>query len=77
MAYIFLYNVELFPSNVRGFTMGIMIFLFNMISTSIPFMGILTDKLHLHFMTCLLPYGLIAFIGSFKLPETFNKTLEN
>ena len=76
-AYCFLYNVELFPSHVRGFTIGVLAFLFNMGSTAIPYLGILTDWLGLHFLSCLAPFGLMGLVASCYLPETQKQILKN
>lgn len=76
-SYCFLYNVELFPSHVRGFSLGLITFFFNLISSAIPFFGVLTEKLGVHFITCLMPFSLLAFVASKYLPETLNKVLDN
>lgn len=76
-AYCYLYSVELFPSNVRGFTMGVLIFFINLSSSAIPYLGLLTDHLGLHFLTCLLPFSLLALVASCFLPETHNQILKN
>ena len=77
ICYVFLYIVEIFPSHVRVITNGVLIFTLNVTSSSIPYIGLVTDQLGLHFMTGLFPFAVIAFIACFFLPETKDKILKN
>lgn len=75
--YIYIYNTELFPSNVRGFSVGVFTFFGTTIASLIPFIGVLTDKMGVHFLSGFVPFALLTFIGCFFLPETLGKTLQN
>ena len=77
VGYIYTYNTELFPSTVRGFSVGLFTFVANASSSMIPFIGQATDSLKIHFLSSFLPFSLLAFGGSFLLPETLNKILLN
>ena len=77
LAYCFLYAVELFPSHVRGFTMAVLIFFINLSTSVIPYLGVFTDRLGLHFLSCLLPFSLLSLVASSFLPETQNQLLKN
>lgn len=76
-SYCFLYNVELFPSHVRGFTVAVMFVLANMGCAAIPYFGVLADRLGLHFLTCLLPFAVLGLLASCFLPETVDLMLQN
>jgi MFS family permease len=75
--YIYNYITELFPSNVRGFAGGIFSFVGTLTTSFIPYVAVITDKLGVHFVCGFLPFALVAFLGSFIMPETMNKPLKN
>lgn len=75
--YIYIYNTELFPSNVRGFSVGVFTFFGTTIASLIPLIGVATDKLGVHFLSGFVPFAMCTFIFSFFLPETLNITLQN
>ena len=76
-SYVFQYNSELFPSHVRGFTIGSATLVSNFVSAGVPFLGSLVEARGIHFVSILTPFALLAFVGAFILPETVNKKLEN
>ena len=77
ICYVFVYIVELFPSHVRVFTNGALVFILNLMSSLTPYFGLATDKLGLHFMTSLFPFAVAACAACFFLPETKDKILLN
>ena len=73
----FPYTTELFPSTVRGFVTGLWTVIGNFFASLIPYIGLLTDKMQVHFLSGFVPFALFAFVMSFFLPETIHDTLQN
>ena len=49
----------------------------NIFNSLIPYMGLITEKMHVHFLSGFVPLALVSFVMSFFLPETINKKVEN
>ena len=73
----FPYTSELFPSTVRGFATGFWVVVGTSFSSLIPYIGLLTDKIGVHFLSGFVPFALLGFVMSFFLPETIHDTLNN
>ena len=62
---------------MRGFVCGVMNCIGNFSASLIPYMGVLTDYLGVHFLSGFLPLSFMTFVFSFFLPETMNIKVEN
>lgn len=49
----------------------------NLVSSLLPFMGTFSESHGVHFVADLAPFALLAFVGSFFLPNTLNKRLKD
>ena len=72
---MFLYNTELFPTKVRGFTSGFTTLGSRQMCALIPFIFRFCEKFNLHPFTIFIPVASMALIGSLFLPETKNRKL--
>jgi len=75
--HVFPYTTELFPSTVRGFATGFWSIIGNLSGSLIPYMGVFTDKMHIHFLSGFMPLAFFSFVMSFFMPETMHDTLQN
>lgn len=71
------YTTELFPSTVRGFVIGFWTVAGNLLGSIIPYVGLVTEKMKVHFLSGFIPFSVLAFAFSFLMPETINDTLQN
>ena len=74
---MYIYASEMFPSNLRGFAVGISNILANIAASLVPYFGLIADKLRVHFLALFIPISFLVLIGSFPMPETMNKKLQN
>ena len=72
MGYIVNYNNELFPSSVRGLSLGLALFIGRLLMSTFPYVSLLTDKLSIHRLAPAIPFSLLALVFSCFLPETFD-----
>jgi hypothetical protein len=77
VGHTYTYANELFPSNVRGFGVGIFTIIANILASSVPYVGVLSDKLGVHFLSEFVPLSLLVFIGSIPMTETMNRKMQN
>lgn len=75
IGFIVNYNSELFPASIRGFTLGLALFMGRLLMSVFPFMNSLLDSFDLHRLTCLIPFTFVTMMLCYKLPETFKKSL--
>lgn len=74
---IYVYISELFPSNIRGFTIGISI-LFGRISISLcSLLSFWGNRYDLHPLFFCVIFAIVAQIPVFFLPETFYGEIKN
>ena len=71
--YIINYNSEIFPVYVRGFTLGISLFIGRLLMSVFPFVNNLIDVLKIHRLSPVLPFTFVTFLLCFALPETYNE----
>ena len=70
MGYIVNYNSELFPVSVRGFSLGLSLFIGRLLMSIFPFMNSLLDSYNLHRLSPIILSSFVTLLLSFTLPET-------
>ena len=75
MGYIVNYNSELFPVSVRGFSLGISLFIGRLLMSMFPFVNSLLDKYDFHRLSPAIPSTLLTLVFALTLPETLKKNL--
>ena len=70
MGYLMNYNNELFPSSVRGFSLGLSLFLGRMLMATFPFINGFLDKHDFHRLSPSIPFCIVCLLFCFVLPET-------
>jgi hypothetical protein len=77
VGHTYTYANELFPSNVRGFGVGMFTIIANIAASFIPYIGVLSDKLGVHFLSEFVPLTLLVLLGSIPMTETMNRKMQN
>ena len=73
LSFLFLYNSEVFTTQVRAMTLGIVFFLARQVSSFVPFLVSFVQKLNMLFLIIYFPFAILAFLAHFVLPETRKK----
>lgn len=73
LSFLFLFNSEIFPTQVRAMTLGIVTFIARQVSSLVPFLVSFARKAGIHFLAIYFPIAILAFIAHFVLPETKKK----
>lgn len=75
--HIYVYASELFPSSVRGFSVGLFTIVANVVASFVPYFGLLARRLGVHFLSLFVPLCFCVFLASLPMPETMNRKLQN